>query len=57
MAGSGTNAMETLYPAGPADVPANYTRPSASYKRQAWIAVGSLLLFIRAGGRGREADR
>lgn len=38
--------METLYPAGPADVPANYTRPNSSYKRQAWIAVGSLLLFI-----------
>lgn len=38
--------METIYPAGPADVPAAFTRPGAAYRRHAWIAVGSLLLFI-----------
>src|SRR4051812_29642188 len=38
--------MDIVYPAGPDSVPAAYTRPSASYKRNAWIAVASLLLFI-----------
>src|SRR5579859_4934183 len=38
--------METIYPSGPADVPATFTSPSAAYRRHAWIAVGSLLLFI-----------
>ncbi|SEV95123.1 M48 family metallopeptidase [Luteibacter sp. 329MFSha] len=38
--------METIYPAGPAEVPAAFTRPGASYRRHAWIAVGSLVLFI-----------
>jgi len=38
--------METIYPAGPTDLPATFTRPSAAYRRHAWIAVGSLLLFI-----------
>lgn len=27
-------------------MPANYARPGASYRRQAWIAVASLLLFM-----------
>lgn len=38
--------METLYPAGPSDVPAGFTRPSASYQRKVWLAVGGLLMFI-----------
>ncbi|CAM3912940.1 M48 family metallopeptidase [Ectopseudomonas alcaliphila] len=38
--------MEDLYPAGPSDVPATLTRPSSLYKRQAWLAVGSLALFV-----------
>jgi Zn-dependent protease with chaperone function len=38
--------METFYPEGPAEVPAAFTRPTSAYKRQAWIAVGALLLFI-----------
>lgn len=38
--------MDVIYPAGPADVPPAYARPGASYRRQAWIAVASLLLFI-----------
>jgi Zn-dependent protease with chaperone function len=38
--------MEDLYPAGPSDVPATLTRPSSVYKRQAWLAVGSLALFV-----------
>jgi hypothetical protein len=32
--------METFYPAGPAEVPAAFTRPTRAYKRHAWIAVG-----------------
>ena len=39
-------SIDTMYPAGPSDVPAAFTRPSASYRRHAWIAVGSLILFI-----------
>ena len=38
--------MDDLYPAGPSDVPATLTRPSSLYKRQAWLAVGSLALFV-----------
>jgi Zn-dependent protease with chaperone function len=38
--------METIYPVGPAQVPAAFTRPGAAYKRHAWIAVASLMLFI-----------
>lgn len=38
--------METLYPAGPSEVPAGLTRPGGSYKRNAWLAVGGLLTFI-----------
>ena len=38
--------MDIIYPVGPDSVPPAFTRPSASYKRNAWIAVASLLLFI-----------
>jgi Zn-dependent protease with chaperone function len=38
--------VDVMYPAGPEAVPAAFTRPSASYRRHAWIAVASLLLFI-----------
>lgn len=38
--------MENLYPAGPAEVPASLTRPSSAYKRQAWLAMASLALFV-----------
>lgn len=40
--------MDSLYPAGPAAVPADLTRPSARYKRQAWLAVAALALFMLA---------
>ena len=35
-----------FYPPGPADVPNGLTRPNAHYRRQARIAVGTLLLFF-----------
>ncbi|WP_284329892.1 M48 family metallopeptidase [Dyella flagellata] len=35
-----------IYPAGPAQVPEGFTRPSGTYVRHAWIAVGALLLFM-----------
>jgi len=38
--------MENYYPAGPSEVPAGFTRPSASYKRKAWMAVAGLVTFI-----------
>ncbi|WP_269533348.1 M48 family metallopeptidase [Chitinimonas sp. BJYL2] len=38
--------MHTLYPAGPEQVPQQLTRPSAAFKRQAWIAVLSLGVFV-----------
>lgn len=38
--------MEIIYPAGPADVPAGLTRPSAAYRRHAWLAMAGLLAFI-----------
>lgn len=38
--------METIYPVGPSEVPAAFTRPASSYQRHAWIAVGGLLLFM-----------
>lgn len=34
------------YPTGPSDVPAGFTRPNASYKRKAWLAVAGLITFI-----------
>jgi Zn-dependent protease with chaperone function len=38
--------MDTFYPEGPTDVPVAFTRPTSAYKRQAWFAVGALLLFF-----------
>ena len=38
--------METMYPAGPASVPAQLTAPSAAYKRHAWLAMAGLLAFV-----------
>jgi len=38
--------MEELYPAGPADVPPALTQATGRYKRNAWLAVLSLLLFV-----------
>ncbi|WP_159671799.1 M48 family metallopeptidase [Andreprevotia sp. IGB-42] len=38
--------MDNFYPAGPHAVPASLTRPSKQYKRQAWLAVLSLALFL-----------
>jgi len=38
--------MDDLYPAGPSSVPATLTRPTSAYKRQAWLAVASLALFV-----------
>ncbi|QID19175.1 M48 family metalloprotease [Nitrogeniibacter mangrovi] len=38
--------MDTLYPAGPQDAPASLTQATGRYKRHAWLAVMSLLLFV-----------
>src|SRR3990167_3992094 len=38
--------MENLYPAGAGNVLANLTQPNSRYKRQAWLAVASLALFV-----------
>ncbi|GGA38701.1 M48 family metallopeptidase [Dyella nitratireducens] len=38
--------MNVIYPAGPADVPEGFARPSGTYLRHAWLAVAALLLFI-----------
>lgn len=40
--------MDSLYPAGPEAVPDDLTRPSPQYKRQAWLAVAALALFMLA---------
>jgi Zn-dependent protease with chaperone function len=38
--------MSELYPAGPANVPANLTAPTRSYKRKTYIAVAAILGFV-----------
>src|SRR5262245_22280081 len=38
--------MDQVYPAGPAAVPENLTRPTRSYRLHAWLAMGGLLLFV-----------
>jgi Zn-dependent protease with chaperone function len=39
------SCMDSLYPAGPANVPATLTQPSSIYRRHAWIAALSLVVF------------
>ena len=38
--------MDAIYPRGPESVPVDLTRPSPLYRRQVWLAVMGLLLFI-----------
>lgn len=38
--------MEPIYPPGPLAIPDNLTKPTAAYKRHAWLAVGGLALFV-----------
>jgi Zn-dependent protease with chaperone function len=38
--------MENIYPAGPQDAPDDLAQPSSIYKRRAWMAMASLVLFI-----------
>lgn len=38
--------MSSLYPAGPATVPAGLSAPTASYRRRAWLAMAGLLAFM-----------
>lgn len=38
--------MASLYPAGPASVPAGFTSPSKNYRRHAWLAMLGLLGFV-----------
>lgn len=40
--------MDITYPNGPESVPGDLTAPSRSYRRQAWVATGGLLLFVGA---------
>jgi len=38
--------MHDVYPAGPASVPADLTRPTRAYRRHAYLAVTGLLVFV-----------
>lgn len=38
--------MQGFYPQGPAQTPADLTRPTGAYRRHAWWAVASLMLFV-----------
>lgn len=38
--------MEDIYPSGPTDVPPTLIQATSQYKRNAWLAVLSLLLFV-----------
>lgn len=38
--------MEHIYPANPANIPADLTRPSRNHKRQVWLAILGLLAFV-----------
>ena len=38
--------MDIAYPAGPTDVPPQLTAPSARYRRQAWLTMAGLVVFI-----------
>ena len=35
-----------IYPNGPSNIPGGLTKPSASYKKHAWLAVLGLVLFV-----------
>ena len=39
-------AVEHVYPAGPSAVPADLTRPTRTYRTQAWLALAGLALFV-----------
>jgi len=39
-------SQSTLYPESPRDVPSNLTQAKSSYKRQAWLAMMGLSLFM-----------
>lgn len=39
---------DIVYPTGPAAVPPDLTRPTAAYKRHAYLAVAGLLIFVAA---------
>lgn len=39
---------ELLYPPGPSQVPDDLTKPKASYKRQVWLAMAGLTVFMLA---------
>lgn len=38
--------MHELYPSNPASVPEGLTKPTASYRSHAWLAVAGLVLFV-----------
>jgi Zn-dependent protease with chaperone function len=38
--------MPVHYPANPSAVPANLTTPTKHYQRNAWLAMGALILFV-----------
>jgi len=38
--------METVYPVGPTDCPDDLTQATPAYRRQAWVAMASLLGFV-----------
>ena len=40
--------MDYVYPSGPAQVSANLTAPTPSYKRHAWLAMLGLGIFVAA---------
>jgi Zn-dependent protease with chaperone function len=41
-------SMDTNYLAASPKVPANFTKPTPSYRRHAWLAVASLAIFVGA---------
>lgn len=39
-------SLNDLYPPSPEGVPENFTKPTSSYRRHAWLAVGGLFIFV-----------
>lgn len=39
-------SMDLLYPASPANVPPDLTKPTSKYKRHAWLAMAAITVFI-----------